>query len=115
MIAPDDPIIDLTKSEQVVMECLATADGAAVTRDALRRRLGQGSDGDDEVSDSLNATIYRLRRRIERAAPLVVPLQSKSRRLPPPHGWATNGMLEDKQRRRLVLGITSTETLDELT
>ena len=79
LIAPDGSVIDLSESDQVVMECFVDADGADVTREALRQRLGQGGDGDGEASDSLNATIYRLRRRIERATPLVVPLQSKSR------------------------------------
>ena len=32
-----------------------------------------------ETDDGLSATIYRLRRRIERATPTLVPLQSKSR------------------------------------
>jgi hypothetical protein len=45
-----------------------------VTRETLCERLGLPPDG-----DNLNATIYRLRRRIERATPAVVPLQSKSR------------------------------------
>ena len=77
LIAPDGSVVDLSESDQAVMECFVDADGADVTREALRQRLGQGSDGD--ASDSLNATIYRLRRRIERSTPLVVPLQSKSR------------------------------------
>jgi DNA-binding response OmpR family regulator len=77
LIAPDGSVIDLSESDQLVMECFAAADGADVTREALRQRLGQDHDGD--AADSLNATIYRLRRRIEKATPLVVPLQSKSR------------------------------------
>ena len=43
----------------------------------LRQRLGRTPDTDS--ADGLNATIYRLRRRIERATPALVPLQSRSR------------------------------------
>jgi DNA-binding response OmpR family regulator len=77
LIAPDGVVIDLSESDQAVMECFVDASGSDVTRETLRLRLGhrEGS----EANDSLNATIYRLRRRIERATPLVVPLQSKSR------------------------------------
>jgi len=77
LIAPDGSLIDLSESDQAVMECFVDAAGADVTREALRQRLGQDTDADG--ADSLNATIYRLRRRIERSTPLVVPLQSKSR------------------------------------
>jgi len=48
-----------------------------VSRDTLRQKLGRTDDND--AADGLNATIYRLRRRIERATPTIVPLQSKSR------------------------------------
>jgi len=60
-----------------VLQCLLEARGETVTRDALRQRLGRvpSAQGDD----GLNAIIYRLRRRIERATPLMVPLQSRSR------------------------------------
>jgi two-component system, OmpR family, response regulator len=76
LIAPDGSIVELSETDQLVMECFVDANGADVTRESLRQRLGQG---DQESSDSLNATIYRLRRRIEKATPIVVPLQSKSR------------------------------------
>jgi len=75
LTAPDGAVIDLTGTGQLVMECFLEANGADVTRETLRQRLGSSDDG----SDSLNETIYRLRRRIEKATPLVVPLQSKSR------------------------------------
>ena len=76
LIAPDGALVDLSDGDQAVLECFVEAAGSDVTRETLRQRLGQG---DDDASDSLNATIYRLRRRIEKATPLVVPLQSKSR------------------------------------
>jgi len=77
LVAPDGVRIDLSDSDQAVMECFLAADGESVTRETLRQRLGH--DLDAEASDGLNATIYRLRRRIERSTPIVVPLQSKSR------------------------------------
>jgi DNA-binding response OmpR family regulator len=77
LVAPDGAQIALSDTDLQVLTCLLEARGETVTRDALRQRLGrvplaQGDDG-------LNAIIYRLRRRIERATPLMVPLQSRSR------------------------------------
>jgi DNA-binding response OmpR family regulator len=69
--------VELSDSDQAVMECFLAANGETVTREALRQRLGHDLEAD--AADGLNATIYRLRRRIERATPIVVPLQSKSR------------------------------------
>lgn len=87
LVAPDSARISLSDADVVVMSCLADSDGDAVTRAQLSARLearfGQrGSDGGNTGpadGDGLNAVIYRLRRRIERATPLLVPLQSKSR------------------------------------
>ncbi len=77
LIAPDGARVPLSDADLAVLECFLEAAGETVSRDTLRQRLGHGaaSEGDD----SLNATIYRLRRRIERATPMLVPLQSKSR------------------------------------
>ena len=77
LIAPDGARVPLSDSDLAVMDCFIAAQGETVTREALRQRLGHGEAG--EADDNLNATIYRLRRRIERATPLMVPLQSKSR------------------------------------
>lgn len=77
LMAPDGARVDLSETDLAVVECFVTANGEAVSREALRNQLGQGAD--TEASDSLNATIYRLRRRIEKATPTSVPLQSKSR------------------------------------
>jgi len=77
LVAPDGARVDLSDADLAVIECFVAADGENVARETLRQRLGHGGEGD--VSDGLNATIYRLRRRIERATPIVVPLQSKSR------------------------------------
>ena len=57
-------------------QCTPVASLAHEPADADRFRVG-GSDHDTE--DGLNATMYRLRRRVERATPKLFPLQSKSR------------------------------------
>jgi two-component system, OmpR family, response regulator len=77
LVAPDGAQVALSETDTVVMECLAQAEGAVVSRETLRVRLGYSSE--DTGTDALNATIFRLRRRIERATPLPVPLQTKSR------------------------------------
>ncbi len=77
LLAPDGARVDLSEIDMAVVECFVSAHGETVSRESLRNHLGQG-DG-TEVADSLNATIYRLRRRIEKATPTAVPLQSKSR------------------------------------
>ena len=77
LVAPDGTRVDLSDGDLVVLECFLEAQGETVTRESLRLRLGRSAP-DGEV-DGLNAAIYRLRRRIERATPALVPLQSKSR------------------------------------
>lgn len=76
LITPDGARVALSDADMAVLRCFVDAAGGTVSRDELRQRLaGSGELGDD----SLNATIYRLRRRIERSTPLLVPLQSRSR------------------------------------
>ncbi len=77
LMAPDGAVVDLSEADMAVLECFVEAQGETVTRETLRQRLKR--DDDDESADGLNATIYRLRRRIERATPVAVPLQAKSR------------------------------------
>jgi DNA-binding response OmpR family regulator len=77
LLAPDGARVDLSESDLAVLECFISANGEPVSRETLRTRLGH--DADPEAGDSLNATIYRLRRRIEKATPTAVPLQSRSR------------------------------------
>jgi two-component system, OmpR family, response regulator len=77
LIAPDGSLVELSGADLAMLECFAEAGGAVVTRDTLRQRLGRT--GSDDGDDGINASIYRLRRRIERATPAMVPLQSKSR------------------------------------
>jgi two-component system, OmpR family, response regulator len=76
LLAPDGAVIELSPTDASVLACLLEADGATVARDTLARRLGLSVSEDPNL---LHATIYRLRRRIERATPGLVPLQSKSR------------------------------------
>ena len=78
LIAPDGARIDLSDGDLALIECFLESRGEVVSREQLRQRLGLKADSGD-ASDGLNATIYRLRRRIERVTPTLVPLQSKSR------------------------------------
>jgi two-component system OmpR family response regulator len=77
LVAPDGVRVELSEADRALLECFIEANGEVVTRETLRRGLGKA--GDDESGDGLNATIYRLRRRIEKATPSVVPLQARSR------------------------------------
>lgn len=77
LVAPDGVRVDLSDADVLVLECFAHADGGTVTRETLRQRLGR--EVEPGSADGLNAIIYRLRRRIERATPTLVPLQSRSR------------------------------------
>jgi DNA-binding response OmpR family regulator len=77
LIAPDGARVDLSEADLALLECFLDADGAVVERDTLRQRLGRNPSADQV--DGLNATIYRLRRRIERATPALVPVQARSR------------------------------------
>jgi two-component system, OmpR family, response regulator len=76
LVAPDGARVGLSDIDSGLLECFVDAQGQPVLRQMLAHRLGRhGQQG----ADGLNAVIYRLRRRIERATPLPVPLQSKSR------------------------------------
>jgi two-component system, OmpR family, response regulator len=77
LIAPDGAKVDLSDADLSMLECFLEAGGEVVSREMLRQRLGRNVETD--TADGLNATIYRLRRRIERATPALVPLQSRSR------------------------------------
>lgn len=77
LVAPDGARVDLSEGDVALLECFVDARGEVVTRETLRQRLGRNSE--DDEGDGVNAAVYRLRRRIERATPMLVPLQSKSR------------------------------------
>lgn len=77
LIAPEGTRIDLSDNDFALVECFVSAQGATVTRAELCARLGR--DPDAEADNLLHAAIYRLRRRIERASPSIVPLQSEAK------------------------------------
>lgn len=76
LIAPDGARIELSDQDMALIECFALANGEPVTRAELSRRLGKPDD--PQARGDLNGTIFRLRRRIERATKAAVPLQAKS-------------------------------------
>jgi len=77
LVAPDGVAVLLSESDASVLQCFLRAQGATVSREALCRELGHPSTAEGE--NLLSASVYRLRRRIERATPLPVPLQTQAR------------------------------------
>lgn len=77
LVAPDGSHVDLSAADVNMMQCFVEAQGAVVSREQLQQRMAGGEEAPG--SDGVYAAIYRLRRRIERATPATVPLQSKSR------------------------------------
>ncbi|MCY7316551.1 MAG: response regulator [Rubrivivax sp.] len=77
LLSPEGAPIDLSPTNLRVLACLLDAGGNTVSRETLAARLGRAPDDDPNL---LNATIYRLRRRIERATQALSPLQARSRR-----------------------------------
>lgn len=76
LVAPDGARIDLSEQDQALIECFVEADGEVVARETLSRRLGKPTE--PEALGGLNGTVFRLRRRIERATTAAMPLQAKS-------------------------------------
>jgi DNA-binding response OmpR family regulator len=77
LIAPDGARVELSDGDLAILGCFVGRDGETVSRDTLRQALGYAEG--EESDNTLTATVYRLRRRIERATTMVVPLQSQSR------------------------------------
>lgn len=77
LVAPDGARIALSDNDLAVLECFIEAQGGTVTREALSQRLG--GENAEVGGNRLHATMYRLRRRIERATPILVPMQAHSR------------------------------------
>ena len=77
LVAPDGALVSLSDTDLAVMQAFLEARGETVTREALCRRLGHADT--PEAENLLSATVYRLRRRVERATPLPVPLQTQAR------------------------------------
>jgi DNA-binding response OmpR family regulator len=86
LVAPEGTRIELSEGDLAVMECFAAAEGATETRAALCERMGR--DPQTEADNLLHAAIYRLRRRVERATPSPLPLQSEAK-----VGYAFKGQL----------------------
>ncbi len=76
LVAPDGVRVAMSARDLALLECFLNADGEVVARETLLKSLGGASD--QEISGGLNGTIFRLRRRIERATPAPVPLTAKS-------------------------------------
>lgn len=76
LIAPDGARVDLSDGDLMILDCFVGRVGETVSRDTLRQALGLT---EEEPENTLTATVYRLRRRIERATPMVVPLQAQAR------------------------------------
>lgn len=76
LVAPDGAHIDLSERDLTLLECFVEAQGDVVPRESLLLCLGAGPE--QETTGGLNGTIFRLRRRIERATPAAAPLQAKS-------------------------------------
>lgn len=77
LVAPDGASIDLSDADRTLIECFVEAEGEVVSRETLLQRLGR-ADGSGTAAGSLNAIVFRLRRRIEKATPTTVPLHTKS-------------------------------------
>ncbi len=77
LLAPDGVAISLSDTDLSLMQCFLQAQGGSVTREALCRLLGHPDTPESE--NLLSATVYRLRRRVERATPLPVPLHTQAR------------------------------------
>ncbi len=76
LVAPDGARIDLSEADRALLECFVEAEGGVVSRETLLQRLGRTAEAG--TAGGLNATVFRLRRRIERATPTSVPLHTKS-------------------------------------
>jgi len=75
LFTPEGTGIDLSAADVRLLERLQSADDHTASRQDLADWLGIDSDD----PNTLNATIYRLRRRIESAAAVTAPLQARPR------------------------------------
>jgi DNA-binding response OmpR family regulator len=77
LLAPDGTAVALSETDLALMQCFLQAHGGSVTRETLCQLLGHPDTPESE--NLLSATVYRLRRRVERATPLAVPLHTQAR------------------------------------
>ena len=87
LVAPDGTRIDLSDADRALLDCFIDADGEVVPRETLFKSLG--STADLATAGGLNGTVVRLRRRIERATTVPVPLHPK-----PGVGYVFSGALK---------------------
>lgn len=76
LTAPTGAVIELSPTDLTVMQALLEVGDGILTRETLVKRLGLNLEQDPNL---LHATIYRLKRRIEKSTSELVPLESKSR------------------------------------
>jgi two-component system OmpR family response regulator len=76
LTSPSGAVISLSQTDAVVLEQLLLAEDHLASRDSLVAALGMSA---DDAGNLLNATLYRLRRRIESVTKERAPLQVKSR------------------------------------
>lgn len=76
LVAPDGARVELSEQDLALLECFVEVGGEVVPRETLTKRLGKTSEADSP--GGLNGTVFRLRRRIERATDAAMPLQAKS-------------------------------------
>ena len=74
LLTPDGEAVDLSATDLRLLQALQRAQGHALSRAELAQCLGL----DDADPNLLNATVYRLRRRLSTVA-AVVPLQTRSK------------------------------------
>lgn len=75
--APDGTRIALSESDLLIMNCLAAAEDRRVDRRQLVEALWGADAG--AMDNALHATVYRLRKRIENAGQVVVPVHAVAR------------------------------------
>lgn len=73
LYTPGGQAISLSKTDLSLLDCFVSARGAAVSHATLCQALGRTAAAAPD--NWLHATVYRLRRRLEKATPEAVPLQ----------------------------------------
>ena len=87
LLAPNGARVGLSGADLALLECFVESGREIVTRETLLARLRKVPAL--PTAGGLNGFVFRLRRRIERATPIAVPLQTKSG-----VGYAFEGSLE---------------------
>jgi DNA-binding response OmpR family regulator len=86
LCTPDGHRIALTETDTLVLECLASHQGAVVSYGDLAAWLGHDA---PDADNWLRATLYRLRRRIEQDTGAASPIDAQARK-----GYVFRGHLE---------------------